>query len=95
MFRVLQFTLFNNPEICRTQNGFLYGFHGMLNVTAQAESHVANSYIAQGKTKCYICQETVIKSCVFYTNEAAVLSLSAKVLTKIQFFGHFSNTFIE
>ena len=29
---------------------------------AQGESHVAN--IAQGEAKCYICHETLIKSCV-------------------------------
>ena len=38
--------------------------------TARDESRVAN--IARGKAKCYICHETLIKSCIFYTNEAAV-----------------------
>ena len=39
--------------------------------TAQGESRVAN--IARGEALCYICHETLIKSCIFYTNEAAVL----------------------
>ena len=38
--------------------------------TAQDESRVAN--IARGEAECYICHETFIKSCIFYTNEAAV-----------------------
>ena len=38
--------------------------------TAQDESQVAN--IARGEAECYICHEILIKSCIFYTNEAAV-----------------------
>ena len=38
--------------------------------TARGESRVAN--IAQGKVERYICHETLIKSCIFYTNKAAV-----------------------
>ena len=38
--------------------------------TARDESRVAN--IARGEAECYICHETLIKSCIFYTNEAAV-----------------------
>ena len=38
--------------------------------TARDESRVAN--IAQGEAECYIRHETLIKSCIFYTNEAAV-----------------------
>ena len=29
--------------------------------------------IARGEAECYICHETLIKSCIFYTNEATVL----------------------
>ena len=39
--------------------------------TARGESRVAN--IAQGKAECYTCHETLTKSCIFHTNEAAVL----------------------
>jgi len=39
--------------------------------TARDESQVAN--IAQGEAECYICHETLIKSYIFHTNEAAVL----------------------
>ena len=38
--------------------------------TARDESRVAN--IARGEVECYICHETLIKSCIFYTNKAAV-----------------------
>ena len=38
--------------------------------TARDESRVAN--IARGEAECYICHETFIKSCIFYTNEVAV-----------------------
>ena len=38
--------------------------------TAQDESRVAN--IARGEAECYICHETLIKSYIFYANEAAV-----------------------
>ena len=38
--------------------------------TARDESRVAN--IARGEAECYICHETLIKSCIFYTNEVAV-----------------------
>ena len=39
--------------------------------TARGESRVAN--IVQGEAECYICHETLTKSCIFHTNEAAVL----------------------
>ena len=39
--------------------------------TARGESRVAN--IVRGEAKCYICHETLTKSCIFHTNEAAVL----------------------
>ena len=39
--------------------------------TARGESRVAN--IARGEAECYICHETLTKSCIFHTNEAAVL----------------------
>ena len=39
--------------------------------TARGESQVAN--IARGKAECYICHETLTKSCIYHTNEAAVL----------------------
>ena len=39
--------------------------------TARGESRVAN--IAQGEAECYICHETLTSSCIFHTNEAAVL----------------------
>ena len=39
--------------------------------TARGESRVAN--IAQGESERYICHETLTKSCIFHTNEAAVL----------------------
>ena len=38
--------------------------------TACGDSQVAN--IAQGEAECYICHETLIKRCIFYTNKAAV-----------------------
>ena len=38
--------------------------------TARDESRVAN--IARGEVECYICHKTFIKSCIFYTNKAAV-----------------------
>ena len=34
--------------------------------TVQGESQMAN--IAQGKAECYICHETLIKSCIYHTN---------------------------
>ena len=39
--------------------------------TARGESRVAN--IARGEAECYICHETLTKSCIFHTNKAAVL----------------------
>ena len=39
--------------------------------TARSESRVAN--IVQAEVECYICHETLTKSCIFYTNQAAVL----------------------
>ena len=39
--------------------------------TARGESQVAN--IARGEAECYICHETLTKSCIYHTNEAAVL----------------------
>ena len=39
--------------------------------TARGESQVAN--IARGKAECYICHETLTKSCIYHTNKAAVL----------------------
>ena len=39
--------------------------------TARGENRVAN--IAQGEAECYICHETLTKSCIFHTKEAAVL----------------------
>jgi len=39
--------------------------------TTRGESQVAN--IAQGEAECYICHETLTKSCIFHTNKAAVL----------------------
>ena len=39
--------------------------------TARGESQVAN--IARGEAECYICHETPTKSCIYHTNEAAVL----------------------
>ena len=38
--------------------------------TARDESRVAN--IARGEAERYICHETLIKSCIFYTNKVAV-----------------------
>ena len=38
--------------------------------TAQGESQVAN--IARGEAECYICHETLTKSCIYHTNEMAV-----------------------
>jgi len=39
--------------------------------TAQGESQVTN--IARDEAKCYICHETLTKSCIFHTNKAAML----------------------
>ena len=39
--------------------------------TVRGESRVAN--IARGKAECYICHETLTKSCILHTNEVAVL----------------------
>ena len=39
--------------------------------TARGESGVAN--IARGEAKCYICHETLTKSCIFHTNKVSVL----------------------
>ena len=39
--------------------------------TARGESRVAN--IARGEAECYICHETLTKSCIFHTNEAAAV----------------------
>ena len=39
--------------------------------TARGESQMAN--IARGEAECYICHETLTKSCIFHINEAAVL----------------------
>ena len=39
--------------------------------TARGESQVAN--MARGEAECYICHETLTKSCIYHTNEAAVL----------------------
>ena len=39
--------------------------------TAQGESRVAN--IARGEAKCYVCHETLTKSCIFHTNKVSVL----------------------
>ena len=39
--------------------------------TARGESRVAN--IVRGNAESYICHETLTKSCIFHTNEAAVL----------------------
>ena len=39
--------------------------------TARGESRVVN--IAQDEAECYICHETLTKSCIFHTNKAAVL----------------------
>ena len=36
--------------------------------TTQGESQVAN--LARGKAKCYICHKTLIKNCIYHTNEA-------------------------
>ena len=42
--------------------------------TAQGESRVAN--IAQGEAKCYICQETLTKSCILsYKQSGSALSV--------------------
>ena len=42
--------------------------------TAQDESRVAN--IARGKAKCYICHETLIKSCILsYKQSGSALSV--------------------
>ena len=51
--------------------------------TAQDESRVAN--IAQGKAECYICQKTLIKSCILsYKLSGSVLSvLLYFTLTKV------------
>ena len=38
--------------------------------TAWGDSQVTN--IAQGEAECYICHETLIKSCIFHTKEVAV-----------------------
>ena len=35
--------------------------------TARGESQVAN--IARGKAECYICHETLTKSCIYHTNK--------------------------
>ena len=37
----------------------------------RGESQVAN--IARGEAECYICHETLTKSCIYHTNKAAVL----------------------
>ena len=39
--------------------------------TARGESRVAN--IALGEAECYICHETLTKSCIFHTNKVSVL----------------------
>ena len=39
--------------------------------TARGESRVAN--IARGEAECYICHETLTKSCIFHTNRVSVL----------------------
>ena len=44
---------------------------GCMVYTARGESQVAN--IVRGKAECYICHETLTKSCIYHTNEAAVL----------------------
>ena len=41
--------------------------------TARGESRVAN--IARGEAKCYICHETLTKSCIFHTNSISALSV--------------------
>ena len=41
--------------------------------TARGESRVANIVQVQGEAECYICHETLTKSCIFHTNKAAVL----------------------
>ena len=66
--------------------------------TARDESRAAN--IALGFASCYICHKTLIKSCILYTNEAAVffkcfiVFYTYQTVNKTQFLGHF-NTFIE
>ena len=42
--------------------------------TAQGESRVVN--IARGKAECYICHETLIKSCIFYSYKQSGSGLS-------------------
>ena len=45
-----------------------------MNYTARDESQVAN--IARGKAKCYICLETLIKSCILsYKQSGSALSV--------------------
>ena len=58
--------------------------------TARGESRVAN--IARSEAECYICHETLIKSCIFHTNKvSSALSVllyftPINVTNKIQFF---------
>ena len=47
--------------------------------TAQGEGRVTN--IAQGEAECYICYETLTKSCIFHTNEAAVFYVFCCIFT--------------
>ena len=49
--------------------------------TARDESQVAN--IARGEAECYICHETLIKSCILsYKRSGSVLSVSLYFILK-------------
>ena len=59
--------------------------------TAQGESQVAN--IAQGKAKCYICHETLTKSCILsYKQSGSALSVLLYYRTVVPFDPPMQNT---
>ena len=55
--------------------------------TARGESRVAN--IAQGKAKCYICHETLTKSCILS------YKLSGCALSVLLYFKHLKDVLTE
>ena len=85
---------YNGKHTCIMPN--TYVLLKALKYTAQDESRVAN--IARGEAECYICHETLIKSCIFYTKQQCfkcfIVFYTYQSVNKTQIFGHF-NTFIE
>ena len=61
--------------------------------TARDESRVAN--IAQGEAECYICHETLIKSCMFIQmkrqcSKCFIVFYTYQSVNKTQILGHFN-----